>query len=349
MAPILPLTLPRPPIDFLPAAATPLGESDGAGQLFASLARALEPPPPAAFPPSTDDADETAPLERGFVHPPSTPPPLLPIAYAPALINAAPQIADKSEADVAEIEATTAKAAPGPYGLAPSLPVSAAEAQTSAQIEKQRASDNTAQTGGTSLAASDTPRIEIAAPSELRDNDKALSDLAAQPLEHAEPPAETKALHPSATESKADRIIAEKASAEANQSAPASLSRATLAIVEMQRKSPTTIEIRLDPPELGALTVEIVRDANGEIRAIVSAERGETLALARRHADILARELAELGDQNAQIDFHEESADHRRDGERRAQRFEFVSPDREANAAFNTMFAAVKSGVDIIA
>jgi hypothetical protein len=166
----------------------------------------------------------------------------------------------------------------------------------------------------------------------------------------AQPPNRAEILpDPTATQISATPPAAERAPAAAGLPTAAAQKPPAFVLVDIQRTSPTTIEIRLDPPELGALTVEIVREPNGDIRAIVSAERGETLSLARRHAEPLAQELAALGERGAQIEFRDEGSQKRDDAERRPQRYHVTAPDRESDAAFNNIFAAVKGGVDIIA
>jgi len=55
-----------------------------------------------------------------------------------------------------------------------------------------------------------------------------------------------------------------------------------------------SVELRLDPPELGLVRVTL-SSSEGVAHAIVIAERPETADLLRRHAELLARELAGTG------------------------------------------------------
>jgi flagellar hook-length control protein FliK len=54
------------------------------------------------------------------------------------------------------------------------------------------------------------------------------------------------------------------------------------------------IEIRLDPPELGRVKLEL-RVVEGSLQALLTAERGEIQDLMRRHADLLQRDLEAAG------------------------------------------------------
>jgi hypothetical protein len=54
------------------------------------------------------------------------------------------------------------------------------------------------------------------------------------------------------------------------------------------------IELRLDPEELGPVRLGLL-PGDGTITVQIAAERGETLELLRRHADLLARELRQAG------------------------------------------------------
>ena len=70
-------------------------------------------------------------------------------------------------------------------------------------------------------------------------------------------------------------------------------------------------ELRMDPPDLGAVTLSFYRDEDGVQRAAVTAENRDTLDLLRRHADVLLRELARAGAGDVELGFED-----RRDGAR---------------------------------
>jgi flagellar hook-length control protein FliK len=63
------------------------------------------------------------------------------------------------------------------------------------------------------------------------------------------------------------------------------------------------VEIRLDPPELGRLSIEFARGEDGVVTAMVAAERPETLDIMRRHGELLLRELARFGIGDASLQF----------------------------------------------
>jgi len=66
------------------------------------------------------------------------------------------------------------------------------------------------------------------------------------------------------------------------------------------------IELRLDPPELGRVLIQL-HMREGEMSAIVTTERADTAELMRRHADILARELARAGLAGAELSFRSQA------------------------------------------
>jgi hypothetical protein len=76
-------------------------------------------------------------------------------------------------------------------------------------------------------------------------------------------------------------------------------SQITLAIGQAKDRS---VEIRLDPPELGRLQIHLA-PTDGGLQALVLAERPETHDLLRRHAELLARELGAAGFRDVQLDF----------------------------------------------
>ncbi|MEM8572186.1 MAG: flagellar hook-length control protein FliK [Pseudomonadota bacterium] len=62
------------------------------------------------------------------------------------------------------------------------------------------------------------------------------------------------------------------------------------------------VELRLDPPELGRVQIQMQTSEDG-VRAVVIAERAETQELLRRHADMLSRHLEEAGFTSVSLDF----------------------------------------------
>lgn len=74
-------------------------------------------------------------------------------------------------------------------------------------------------------------------------------------------------------------------------------------IVTSVQKTDQVLELRLDPPDLGKLSIELTTDDNGRVRAIVSAERPETLDMARRHVEQFRQELVRYGMSDIAMDF----------------------------------------------
>lgn len=66
------------------------------------------------------------------------------------------------------------------------------------------------------------------------------------------------------------------------------------------------IEVRLDPPELGRVTLQMTITDDG-ITAAVTAERPEIIDILRRHADLLQKELQTAGHRNISMDFGQSS------------------------------------------
>ena len=97
----------------------------------------------------------------------------------------------------------------------------------------------------------------------------------------------------------------------------------------LSRSLDGVIQIRLDPPELGRLTVTMPTvDAGGT--AVVSAERPEVLDLMRRNEHVLQKELQNAGFGNLDFSFSEQQGQDRqndRDGQAAAQRDQSMSAD----------------------
>jgi flagellar hook-length control protein FliK len=72
--------------------------------------------------------------------------------------------------------------------------------------------------------------------------------------------------------------------------------------VAIEQASGRRVEIRLDPPELGRVQIEL-RPVDGGLQAVVLAQRPETHELLRRHADLLIRDLVDAGFGAVTLDF----------------------------------------------
>ncbi len=91
---------------------------------------------------------------------------------------------------------------------------------------------------------------------------------------------------------------------EAANAAPAPQAAAVVGqvVVALGKAHEPKIEIRLDPPELGRVHIHLT-PTEGGVQAVVAADRPETHDLLRRHADLLARELAEAGYSGVDLQF----------------------------------------------
>jgi hypothetical protein len=72
--------------------------------------------------------------------------------------------------------------------------------------------------------------------------------------------------------------------------------------VALTRTRERSVEIRLDPPELGRVQIRLDPAEDG-LRAVLLAERPETQDFLRRHADTLIRDLQEAGYENVSLGF----------------------------------------------
>ena len=73
------------------------------------------------------------------------------------------------------------------------------------------------------------------------------------------------------------------------------------------RPGESKLEVRLDPPELGRVTLGFERDGAHLVRAVVTADTPDTLDLMRRNADILQRALEDQGLSNLDLQFADTS------------------------------------------
>ena len=92
------------------------------------------------------------------------------------------------------------------------------------------------------------------------------------------------------------------------------------------------VEIRLDPPELGRVHIQLTPTEQG-LQAVVMAERPETHDLLRRHAEVLTKDLNAAGYDNVSLDFAAGGRDTARDGERRGPEHSFGLASGQAVAA----------------
>jgi hypothetical protein len=84
----------------------------------------------------------------------------------------------------------------------------------------------------------------------------------------------------------------------------------TVAIISSRQSSDGSIEMRLDPPDLGTIRIELAPDSQaGVTRAVIIAERPETLDLVRRHIDVFRQELSRQGFADVQMTLSDRHGD----------------------------------------
>lgn len=119
----------------------------------------------------------------------------------------------------------------------------------------------------------------------------------------------------------------------ADQSAP--MREAALRIaqaVQQPRHHGNTVEVRLDPPELGHVRLTL-GGLDGAVQISISADQPETLELMRRHADLLMREFRDMGFNGAAIDFGAGHRDPDAPVQTAAHDAEAPPPDAEVSSA----------------
>jgi flagellar hook-length control protein FliK len=79
-----------------------------------------------------------------------------------------------------------------------------------------------------------------------------------------------------------------------------------IAAIKANRRS-DTIEIRLDPPELGRVKIDFTMETMDSVKAILSAERAETLDHMRRNIGELAAQLKDAGFKSVEFEFAQNS------------------------------------------
>ena len=105
------------------------------------------------------------------------------------------------------------------------------------------------------------------------------------------------------------------------------------------------VDIRLDPPELGRVHIQLTPTEQG-LQAVVMAERPETHDLLRRHAEALTKDLNAAGYDNVSLDFAAGGRDTARDGERRGPEQSFGFAGGQAVAAVAPMAGPARGAAD---
>jgi flagellar hook-length control protein FliK len=118
----------------------------------------------------------------------------------------------------------------------------------------------------------------------------------------------------------------------------------------------TRFDIKLDPPELGRIEVQMTLDREGRVKSKMVVEKQETLELLQRDQRNLERTLAQAGIETSEggIEFSlkDQGADSRQ-GDRQGRTWQAVVEDPDAtatlaaNAATYSRLAAARGGIDI--
>lgn len=111
------------------------------------------------------------------------------------------------------------------------------------------------------------------------------------------------------------------------------------------------LEIRLDPPDLGGVSIQFAQDDAGVQHATISTERSETLDLLRRHSELLQRELSRHGAGEFTLSFsdrHEGGQAAREPSEGRVFRLG-ETPELMVQRSENSTRSATLERIDIIA
>lgn len=206
---------------------------------------------------------------------------------------AAPAEPDQPAAAPGSVDATAATGAPGVDGEAAARDV--AETETRRGVESNRGNgaawsveaaraDAAKATAGAGTSAPGA--VETIAGAD-RMADPALGGLVAG-AERGAGPAPTPA--PAPTAGPAPQALAAPVAAQ-------------VALAAAAQKKDGSIELRLDPPELGKVRLELRFDGADQVSVTVQAERQETLDLMRRNAADLERQLREAGLSLDTLDF----------------------------------------------
>ena len=105
-----------------------------------------------------------------------------------------------------------------------------------------------------------------------------------------------------------------------------------------------SLELRLDPPELGSIRISLSPDNNGATQALVTADRTETLDLVRRHIEAFRAEAGNYGLSN--LDFRFESGSQNRSSPEPEKKRPAARPNDSFATGFDgdTIYSAPLSG-----
>lgn len=126
---------------------------------------------------------------------------------------------------------------------------------------------------------------------------------------------------------------------------------AAFEVASITKRRDGVLELRLDPPDLGAVSIRFYEDDAGAQHASISAEQRETLDLLRRNADLLQRELQRNGAGEFILEFSDRPrSGNPSDGERKRPVFGLLDGEKASLRAFPPASMVIEvGGVDRIA
>ena len=112
--------------------------------------------------------------------------------------------------------------------------------------------------------------------------------------------------------------------------------------------SKDTVEIRLDPPELGRVIISITQTDSG-LSATVTSEKAEVADLLRRHAELLSRELSKSGFSETSLEFSHRDGQHDQPILKRDKtKFSSLAPEQaEVTSAIEAVLRSHSGSLDI--
>ncbi len=227
--------------------------------------------------PTTEAGARVAPEapQRPKIAPNETKPAhVAPAAHA-ALSEAAKEVAPKPEVE------TLASAAPERMASAP-----AAEAKLAPRTGPETRTQDASNGMQAAAATFDSGPTDPAAPVIDRGGVARIDSAAApQPLHHTGAAAEARAAHVSAQ----------------------------IGLAIRADRTGDRIELRLDPPELGRVSIHFTAN-DGGLSAVVSADRADVAELMRRHSETLLRELQNAGYRSVSLEFGQSGGGAQREG-----------------------------------
>ena len=116
------------------------------------------------------------------------------------------------------------------------------------------------------------------------------------------------------------------------------------AMIVSVSQSSSALEVTLKPEELGRLSLKLETTPHGTL-VIVSADKIETQDLARRHVDMLEKQLLDMGMQDLSFAFSQEPGGGQ--GNDDAGTFEHAEPEAQLFVAKTSLNGSPTTGLDI--